>query len=67
MEKSNLESMHYCYLTTKNILGPKNTKKMDFQILKFLLFFGPPYHALTHIQNFQTNKLHLKGHKIFFL
>ncbi len=24
-----------------------NGPKMDFQICKFLLFFGPPYHALT--------------------
>jgi len=28
MEKSHLESMYYCYLTTKNILGlKKNTKE----------------------------------------
>jgi hypothetical protein len=48
MEKSRLESMHYCYLTIKNILGlKKNTKEMDFQIHKFLSLFGPPYHALT--------------------
>jgi hypothetical protein len=53
MEKSHLESMHYCYLTTKNISGlKKKTKEMDFQIPKFLLLFGPPYHALTHIQIF---------------
>jgi hypothetical protein len=35
--------MHYCYLTTKNILGfKKNTKQMDFQIHKFLPFLVHP-------------------------
>ncbi len=48
MEKIHLESMHYCYLTTKNTLRLKtNGKEMDFQICKFLPLFGPPYHALT--------------------
>jgi len=38
--KSFLESMHYCYLSTKNILRlKKNTKEMDFQIHKFLPLF----------------------------
>jgi hypothetical protein len=48
MEKIHLESMHYCYLTTKNTLRLKtNGKEMDFQICEFLPLFGPPYHALT--------------------
>jgi len=48
MEKGHLESMHYCYPTTKNISKlKKNTKEMDFQFCKFLPLFGPPYHALT--------------------
>jgi len=43
MEKSLLESMHYCYLTTKNILGlKKNTKEMNFQIRKFMFFLVHP-------------------------
>jgi hypothetical protein len=50
MKKICLESMHYCYLITKNISRLKNiTKEMDFQICKFLLLFGPPYHALNPI------------------
>jgi hypothetical protein len=48
MEKGHLESMHYCYLTIKNISRLKdNTKEMDFQICELLLLFGRPYHALT--------------------
>jgi len=44
MDKRRLESMHYCYLTTKNISSlKKNTKEMEFQIHKFLPLFGPPY------------------------
>jgi hypothetical protein len=31
----------------KHFGAQKNTKKMDFQILKLLPLFGPPYHALT--------------------
>jgi hypothetical protein len=44
--KSCLESMHYCYLSTKNILRlKKNTKEMDFQIHKFLpLLVRPTMH-----------------------
>ncbi len=41
MEKSHLESIYYCYLTIKNILGlKKNTKEIPTT-------FGPQYHALT--------------------
>jgi hypothetical protein len=37
MKKIRLESMHYFYLITRNILGFKQkTKEMDFQIHKFL-------------------------------
>jgi hypothetical protein len=31
----------------KHFKAKKNTKEMDFQIHKFMLFFCPPYHALT--------------------
>jgi hypothetical protein len=49
MEKGRLESMHYCYLTTKKHFKAQKKKKkeMDFQIHKFMLLFCPPYHALT--------------------
>jgi hypothetical protein len=47
MEKIHLESMHYCYLTTKNILGLKKIQwKWTFKFVNSYLF-GPPYHALT--------------------
>ncbi len=43
MEKSLLESMHYCYVTTKKHLwAQKNTKEIDFQNCKFLSFFIHP-------------------------
>jgi hypothetical protein len=42
MEKSRLESMHYCYLTTKHFEAQKNTKEIDFQIHKFLPFLVHP-------------------------
>jgi hypothetical protein len=43
MEKSLLESMHYCYLITKkNSRLKKNTKEMDFQNCKVLPFFIHP-------------------------
>ncbi len=39
--KNFLESLHYCYLTTKNISGfKKNTKGLNFQIHKFLPFWS---------------------------
>ncbi len=57
MEKGCLESMHYCYLITKNILGfKKNTKEMDFQICKFLLFL---VHSTMYLSI--TNSYHSHG------
>jgi hypothetical protein len=51
MEKIYLESMHYCYLIIKNILGlKKKTKETNFQICKFLPLFGPSYHTLTLVK-----------------
>jgi hypothetical protein len=45
--KSLLESMHYCYLTTKNTLGLKKKKReMEFQIRKFMLFL---VHLTMHL------------------
>ncbi len=48
MEKSRLESMHYCYLTTKNIWGLKMNikRKWTFKFVNSFVF-GPPYRALT--------------------
>jgi hypothetical protein len=55
MGKSRLESLHYCYLTTKNISGLKiNTKEMDFQIRKFMSFLVHPTMHLPLIFSFLT-------------
>jgi hypothetical protein len=65
MEKINLKSMHCCYLITKTISGLKKYKgngpKMNFQICKFLSFFGPLYHAFIslHMTKHQLNLTHV--------
>jgi hypothetical protein len=47
MEKNRLESMHQCYLTTKqHFKAQKKYKGMNFQIRKFLLLF---VHLTMHL------------------